>query len=69
MSPPCGPLSILQNLTAERVRRHPEKFRRAVRETVGHLRFCVVIARMQISSGRYFALEAPPTAKSWDCAS
>ena len=30
-----------------------------------HLRFCIILARMQLDGGRYFIYERPKTAASW----
>ena len=65
MSPPCGKLSKLQNLTPEERRRDPEGHRREVKEALAFVDLCVEIARYQLSKGKHFVFEAPPGAKSF----
>ena len=52
MSPPCGKLSKLQNLTPDERRRDPEGHRREVKEALAFVDLCVEIARYQLSRGR-----------------
>ena len=65
-SPPCTYFSILQNLNLEiRDEAWKEKFRASLGVAKQHVRFCVILYKMQAREGRYWLHEHPRTATSW----
>ena len=64
MSPECTPYSIIQGINM-RTEKGRAKVEAARRKGDIHLRFCVRLAELQMSSGRYFIYEHPQSAASW----
>lgn len=64
MSPPCTWFSGLMNLNWNKI--GPVVREQAFRDATLHLEFCMLLADLQESEGRGWALEHPDTAKSWN---
>ena len=62
-SPPCTAMSQIQNLNKDK--RDPEIVKKEVRAAEEHIRFCVLLYKMQIEKKRYFIHEHPAGASSW----
>jgi hypothetical protein len=63
LSPMCRWFSVLQNLSKSR--RDPVAFAENLKRAISHLEFCVELCRLQRDSGRYYLLEQPASATSW----
>ena len=63
MSPPCTWFSGVMNMNWSRIT--PVVREQALRDATLHLEFCMLLADLQESSGRGWALEHPDSAKSW----
>ena len=63
MSPPCTWFSGFMNMNWSRIT--PVVREQALRDATLHLEFCMLLADLQESSGRGWALEHPDSAKSW----
>ena len=62
-SPPCTAMSVMQNINKER--RDPAVVRREIQAAEEHIRFCIVLYKLQIKNRRYFVHEHPEGASSW----
>ena len=62
-SPMCKAFSRLQNWNFKRM--DPEKRNRIIEEGRRHLRFCMMLYKIQIENGMYFLHEHPYSATSW----
>ena len=65
MSPPCGPLSIMQQMTPEAKRIDPEQHAREVREAKSMMRWCARLAMKQVQAGRDFVFESSDRSGAW----
>ena len=65
MSPPCGPLSILQQMIPESKRVHPERHAQEVREAKSMVRWCARLAMRQVQQGRDFVFESSDRSGAW----
>ena len=65
MSPPCGPLSRLQNSTPPWRRQDIEQFNREKVEAKAMVAWCARIARDRMRKGRLFVFESSKTSASW----
>ena len=63
LCPPCTVFSRLRGLS--NFKRNPETVRREEEAAIEHVRFSVLIARIQLRSGRGFLFEHPKGATSW----
>jgi hypothetical protein len=63
MSPPCTWFSGLMNLNWAKI--SPPIREQGFRDATLHLEFCMLLADLQESEGRGWALEHPDSAKSW----
>jgi hypothetical protein len=63
LSPPCTTFSCTQNLNCGKM--NEEHWAAKQKEGSVLLKFAVEVAEVQIGDGRYFALEHPRSAKSW----
>ena len=61
-SPMCALFSPLQGLNWHK---DPVRFRKAYKQAVDHLLFCLEIYKLQVEGGRYFLHEHPARATSW----
>ncbi len=62
-SPMCRAFSKLQNWNFKRMK--PEKRDKMIAEGRAHLRFCMMLYRIQVENGMYFLHEHPYSATSW----
>ena len=62
-SPPCTMFSLLQGLSKNK--RDPVKFEKEMKNARSHIKFCIELYRIQMSSGRFFMHEHPHSASSW----
>jgi hypothetical protein len=58
-SPLCKSFSNLQNWNFKRM--DPEKVKRMKKEGMDHLKFCMMLYRIQVENGMYFLHEHPPS--------
>ena len=65
MSPPCGPLSMLQNSTPPWRRKDLEQFNREKVEAKAMIAWCARIARDRMRKGRIFVFESSKTSGAW----
>ena len=65
MTPPCGPLSRLQQCTPEEKRTNPEMFQREVERAEAMVRWCLRMAERQLSLGLHYLFESSQTSKAW----
>ncbi|CAK9010135.1 unnamed protein product, partial [Durusdinium trenchii] len=65
LSPPCGPLSRLQNSTPPWKRADPEQHERDVIEARAMVAWCTRIARDRVRKGKYFIFESSATCAAW----
>ena len=65
LSPPCGPLSRLQNSTPPWKRADPEQHERDVIEARAMVAWCTRIARDRMRKGKYFIFESSATCAAW----
>ncbi|CAK9013225.1 unnamed protein product [Durusdinium trenchii] len=65
LSPPCGPLSRLQNSTPPWKRADPEQRERDVIEARAMVAWCTRIARDRMRKGKYFIFESSATCAAW----
>eukprot|EP00959_Pyramimonas_sp_CCMP1952_P183792 3843105-Pyramimonas_sp.AAC.1 len=66
MTPPCEKLTALQNMTPDSKRVDLAKHLREVLEAKRYVSECARIAEYQMSKGRHFLFEAPPTATTYN---
>ena len=64
MSPMCKAFSALMNLNWDHMQ--PEDVKRLQVEGMQMLQFCFSVAEFQLKSGKFFVLEHPATASSWN---
>ena len=65
MSPPCGPLSRLQECTPMHKRVDPQQFQREVVEAKVMVGWCARLARERAMRGKSFVLESSHTSEAW----
>lgn len=65
ISPPCGPLSLMQNCTAEHTRRDPIGHAQAVKHAKQMVVWSLRRAVECIDQGRYFLFESSKTSGAW----
>ena len=65
MTPPCGPLSRLQQCTPEEKRRDPEAFRKEIENAKAMIRWCLKLAEKQLAMGLHYLFESSQTSAAW----
>ena len=65
MTPPCGPLSRLQQCTPEDKRVNPEVHEREVKQAKDMVRWCLKMAEKQLALGLHYLFESSQTSKAW----
>lgn len=65
MSPPCGPLSPLQNLTPECKRRNPEEFLQEQVTAKKMVKWCVKEAQKQLDRNKEYVFESSQLGGAW----
>ena len=65
MTPPCGPLSRLQQCTPEEKRKDPEAFEKEVRVAKDMVRWCLKMAEKQLALGLHYLFESSQTSQAW----
>jgi len=66
MTPPCGPLSRLQQCTPLEKRRNLEEHMADVENAVDMVRWCLRQANKQLAVGKHYFFEATATGETWD---
>ena len=64
-SPPCGPLSLMQNLTPEDRRSDPKGHQLEVKQAKDMIRWSLNQAELRIEHGRFFVFESSKTSGAW----
>ena len=64
LSPPCGKISIMQNLTPEHKRRDSLKHHREVMQAKAFVNLCTEICISQLQEGRHFVFESARGSKA-----
>ena len=65
MTPPCGPLSRLQQCTPEDRRVDPQAHEKEVRQAQEMVKWCLKMAEKQLSLGLHYLFESSQTSKAW----
>ena len=65
MTPPCGPLSRMQQCTPKEKRVDPEAFEKEVREAQNMVKWCLKLAEKQLALGLHYVFESSQTSKAW----
>eukprot|EP00435_Cladocopium_sp_Y103_P001390 s2644_g1.t1 len=65
LTPPCGPLSLLQNLNPMEKRRDPQAFIQEVEQAKEMVRWCLRLAERQLLIGKDYLFEASRGSGAW----
>ena len=65
MTPPCGPLSRMQQCTPEEKRVDPEAFQMEVKQAENMVKWCLKLAEKQLALGLHYLFESSQTSRAW----
>lgn len=65
LTPPCGPLSLLQNLNPMEKRKDPQAFLAEVEQAKDMVRWCLKLAERQLAAGKDYIFEASSGSGAW----
>ena len=65
MTPPCGPLSRMQQMTPEEKRKDPDAFFWEVQQAEGMVKWCLRMAEKQLALGLHYLFESSQTSRAW----
>ena len=65
MTPPCGPLSRMQNCTPDDKRKDLETHEAEVRQAMDMVKWCLKMAEKQLAMGLHYLFESSQTSKAW----